>query len=129
MNCLCYFERKKQKIDKSDVKLIKNYWERIEKITSPKLDADGKNIKIECNYILCEKCVESGTEINVLLKNNHYAFCSENCWDTWLTSKQNLKHSVKTTPNISPLIEFDSPEYLLAYKNSKKISDIPPLFI
>ena len=120
MNCLCY-ERKKKLYNYN-----KEYWEKIEKITSPKLDPDGKSIDIKCNYILCEKSVKSGLEKNIILNNNHYAFCSDNCWNTWLLSGQNLRHYV--SPNISPLINSNSPEYLSLYKNST-ISNIPPLFI
>jgi len=106
MDCLCYRERDKKK--NSTTKLKKEYRERIKEITYLKLDLDGKNIDIECNHILCEKSVKSGLEKNVLLNNNHYTFCSEDCWNDWLSSGQNLRHYARP----SLLFNSNSPEYL-----------------
>ena len=105
MDCLCYHERgkTKEKTKKEPLIELEKYWKRIEEISSPKLDADGQNIDIECNYILCDKCVKSGSEKNVLLNNIHYTFCSEDCWDSWLSSGQNLRHCAKSIP-IIPLM-------------------------
>ena len=132
MECLCYTERKKVNSKKSPKKTVKehnSYWDKIEKITSPKLDSNGVLVDVNCNYILCEHIVKSGKEKNVILNNKHYQFCSEECWYVWLSSGQNLTHYAWNTPVSKELMAHNSPEYLEYYKTQEELSNIPPLFI
>lgn len=114
MNCLCYYNRKKQKKD-NNKKNYDEFWKKIDENSYHKSDNKMDNT---CSYILCEKIVKSRNKKNALLGNTYYTFCTDECWSNWLSSGPNLTHSAKSSPI--------TPEYLRSYKNSTKI---PPLFI
>ena len=128
MNCLCY-HRKKIKEESNKKKHYNYINNRIKEISNPKLDAKGNKLEIICSYILCENTVKYGKEKNVLLGNIHYTFCTDECWDNWLSSNTNLKHNAKLSPYRSPITNPNSPMYSAAFTNEKSILDIPPLFI
>ncbi len=120
MDCLCYCRR-----NKKTTLVQKNQRNEMVKMSTSK----DCVLEICCNYILCEKKVESGCGKNVRLFNINYTFCSEKCWYNWLSAVQNIKPVSSKSPITSPLLEFNSPEYLEYYQYPHKISDIPPLFI
>jgi len=127
MNCLCYHREKIK--EESNKKKYNDYWNRIKEVSTPKLDAKGNKLELSCSYILCENIVKSGNGKNVLLGNIHYTFCTDECWDNWLSSSPNLRHNAKLSPYRSPITNPNSPIYNDAFSNEKSILDIPPLFI
>jgi hypothetical protein len=131
MDCLCYNQRKKCKYPstKYTIKDIKDYWKRIDKLSNPKFDIHGNLLNIECSYILCEKMFKSGTEKYAIYNKTTYTFCSDKCWTDWLSSGGNLTHYAVQTPESSPALQANSPEYLEHFKNNPNLNNIPSLFI
>jgi hypothetical protein len=141
MDCLCYNNRKpqisphsKKKIDKKNVREVlhqfKKTWKEMDNpfySNSPELNKKFQGIV--CSYILCEQLVQLGKERDAICNKKSYVFCGDKCWENWINSGGNITHSATTTPNPSPLLQCNSPEYLEYFKNTEPISNIPPLFI
>lgn len=139
MNLLCYADRKSHYVSRGDnakskhnsysLKDQKQYRIHTEIISSPKFNSKGNPLIMECSYILCEKSIESGKERNVICNKKVFSFCGDNCWQDWLSSGCDINNYAVQSPEASPYLHADSPEYLEYFKNLNHIGNIPSLFI
>ena len=135
MDCLC--TNRKSKNDDIELsnhkKKIAQYWNNIKKITTEdKLD-NGKNIQIECSYLLCGSIGNKPLTKQAICRNIPHYFCSEECWQEWTTDPRGLSKHDSFSPILSPLLLPTSPKYMKYFdiKNGGKIniSKIPHLSI
>ena len=121
--CLCYTKRNnknnnlKKKIDKTN----KIYTDMINDISSPKLLPNGTYMMIECSNLLCTKIAKKPLEKQAICKNKIHYFCSAECWSEWLENPNIY--------NVSPMTQYNSPEYIKYFREDSNLNEIPPLFI
>ena len=124
IECLCYSKRNDKKENFKDKlnKANKEYHDKMNDISSPKLLPDGSYMMITCSNLLCTKIGEKPLKKQAVCKDKIHYFCSNECWSEWLENPTIYN-------NISPMTQSNSPEYMRYFRQNKDIDKIPSLFI